>query len=541
MVSADDRVAAEWGAEILRQGGNAVDAAVATAFALAVTRPHYAALGGGGFLVFCPAPGAEGPRPCRVIDYREEAPGAATRDMYVRDGKARTDLSQDGPLAPGVPGTTAGLLLALEKHGTMPRAKLLRRPIELARGGTVFSGHMENAALERWEAMNAEARKLFGCGGAKPCEPGTLLRQPELAKVLEEISRLGAKGFYEGWVARKISEGIRAAGGIMTAEDLAAYRAREREPITGTYRGMEIVTMPPPSAGGTVILQLFRFAELAEASGAFDEGFGSARAIHAVAHGMALGFADRASYFGDPDHVRVPVQGLLAGPYLEKRWKDTYRDGCRAKDLVAGGPTPPPAPGEGTHTTHLSVIDRYGNAVALTTTVNDNFGSGFVPPGTGVVMNNEMDDFAIQAGVPNIFGLVGADANAVAPRKRPLSSMSPTIVRDREGRARISIGAQGGPRITTAVFQALFNRLRFGMALPDAVIAPRFHHQWKPDLLHLEANGFGADARRALAKMGYELKDITASGRMHGIERFPETGRTWGVSDPRAEGGAIAE
>lgn len=543
MVVSDDRVASEWGAEVLRQGGNAVDAAVATALAMAVTRPHYASLGGGGFMVYCPAPKDGKAQSCHTLDYREESPAKAHRDMYIIDGKARGDLSLDGATASGVPGVPAGLMTALEKFGTMPRQKLLTRPIELARKGYLFSAHSEAAAKDRWNVMNPEGKRIFGCGPlkdglpAEPCEPGALIKQPDLAKVLETISKSGAEGFYKGWVAKKIADGIQKSGGYITEEDLAHYRAKWRDPVRTEYRGNELVSMGPPSAGGATALQMFEYAELAEESGAFDEGYGSARSIQALTHAMSLAFADRAEIFGDPDHVNVPIQKLLSQDYIQKRWKETFKPGQANWPKSAGLSV---LPKESPNTTHFSVVDRHGNAVAITTTVNNNFGSAFVPPGTGVVMNDEMDDFSIQPGVPNLFGLVGTEANAIGPRKRPLSSMSPTIVRDAQGNARLVIGAQGGPRITTAVFLALFHRLRFNMGFTDAVIAPRFHHQWKPMTLMLESNGFSAETREALRKMGYDVVDMSTSGKLHAIERFPN-GRTWGVPDPRAEGAAVAE
>ncbi len=534
MVVADDADAAAWGVEILRRGGNAVDAAVATAFFMAVSRPHFASLGGGGFILYCPKPVEGRAERCETIDYREQAPERATRDMFVRDGKARTDLSQDGALASGVPGVTAGLLLALEKYGSRPRHEVLSRPIEIAKRGTPMTGHMESVALERWDAMNSEARRIWGCGGSKPCEPGVVVKQPELARVLEEIRAKGAAGFYRGWVAQKIAQGIRAENGILRESDLGSYEPRVRKTVSARYLGMEVISMPPPSAGGTTLLQMLRYAELADDAGMFEAGFWSAPAIHALTHGMSLAFADRAKHFADPASMKVSVESLLARDYLDDRWDATFKKGSAAIPADAGVPV-----AGGSQTTHFSVIDRQGNAVAVTTTVNDNFGSGFVPPGTGVVMNNEMDDFAIQPGVPNSFGLVQGEGNAIVPGRRPLSSMSPTIVRDEAGQTRIVIGAQGGPKITSSVFLALIKRLRFRMSIQEAVITPRFHHQWKPVELMLEP-GFGAETREELAGMGYSLKDIAISGKMTALERYPN-GRVWGVSDPRAEGAAVAE
>lgn len=557
MVSADDLLAADWGTEIMRRGGNAVDAAVATAFMLAVTRPHYGALGGGGFMVICPKPKGETPTPCTTIDYREMAPASAHRDMYVVDGKPRTDLSQDGALASGVPGVTAGLLLALEKHGTMSRDKVLGKPILTARQGFRISGRFESVATMRWSAFNREAKKIFGCFNRaakpgeeklKPCGAGYLLRQPDLAKVLAEISKHGAKGFYEGWVADKLIAGLKQGGGTMVKEDLALYQAKFREPLIAKLGNLEIVSMGPPSSGGAILAMAMKYAQIADESGELDQGWNSAQSVHALTHALSLAFADRAKYFGDPDFVKVPLESMLSVPYLEGRWNGTFKRGRANLPAEAGEPTLAATfkhglngSDAGMSTTHFSVVDREGNAVALTTTVNDNFGSGFVPPGTGVVMNNEMDDFSIQPGTPNQFGLIGAEANAVAARKRPLSSMTPTVVRDEKGNARIAIGAQGGPRIASSTFLALINRLRFGLSIADAVSVPRFHHQWRPSELMLEQYGFPQELRDELKGRGYATKEVAASARMHAIERFPSSGKIWGVSDPRAEGGVSVE
>ncbi len=535
MVVSDDEQASKWGAEILRQGGNAVDAAVATAFALSVTRPHYASLGGGGFFLFCRSK----PEPCQIIDYRERAPLGAKTDMYVNSsGKADTKLSQDGALASGVPGAAAGLLMALEKFGTFPRQRLLKTPIELARRGIRVSTYTEFAANDRWEAMNPEARRIFGCGSERQaCPAGTWLKQLDLARVLERISREGRKGFYEGQVARQLIAGLRASGGVFTDADLRSYEPRVRTPLTGRFSGLDIVTMPPPSSGGFLLLSMMGYAERADREGALSGGYGSVSTIHSLAHGMSLAFADRASFFGDPDFVKVPVTELLSSAYLDSRWK-TFRKGHQA--LPTGAGTLSPVGGDGPHTTHFSVIDREGNAVAITTTINDNFGSAFVPPGTGIVMNNEMDDFSIQPGVPNMYGLIGGDANAVAPGKRPLSSMTPTIVRETDGKVRFVLGAAGGPMIPTGVFLSLLNRLRFGMSFTDSVAAARIHHQWSPKDLRVEPAFMIPEVRSGLEALGYEIKAAKGRGRIHGVERFSD-GRVWGVPDPRGEGYAARE
>ncbi len=536
MVSADDPEAAAWGAEILRRGGNAIDAAVATAFALAVTRPDYGSLGGGGFLLFCPAKKPN----CTAIDYRERAPARATRDMYIKDGKPNTDLSQVGALASGVPGVTAGLLYALEKFGTKKRAEILVKPIALAREGYAWGSTQESTAEEQWDTFNAEAKRVLGCdrvvAGKKTrthCLTGTRVKQPDLAKVLTEISRRGRDGFYRGWVAKKIVAGIAAAGGILSEKDLAEYAATAREPVTGRFKEFEIVSMPPPSSGGVILLQLFKYMEMASRDGKLKDGWGSARSIHAMTHALSLAFADRTKYFGDADFFKVPITQLLSPGYLTDRWK-TFN----AKKAAL--PAEPGEIREPAETTHFSVIDAQGNAVALTTTVNESFGSGFIPPGTGIVMNNEMDDFSIQPGVPNLFGLIGAEANAVQAGKRPLSSMSPTIVRRGDGEVMISIGAAGGPRIISSVFQVLLARLEWNMSLPEAMAAGRIHHQWKPAALRLERGVFAAEVVKALSDIGYtvEISDRSLAVS-HAVERFGN-GVTWGVGDPRSEGAGVA-
>jgi gamma-glutamyltranspeptidase/glutathione hydrolase len=535
MVVADDRDAASWGAEILRKGGNAVDAAVATAFAMSVTRPHFAALGGGGFMVYCPAP-TEGKTPsCSTIDFREKAPLASKKDMYLRNGKTDSKLSQDGALASGVPGNVSGWLIALQRFGKLPRAKLLERPIEWAEKGIRVSTHTERAALDRWEDMNAESKRIFGCGNPKvPCPVGTLLLQTDLANTLREISKKGSAGFYQGWVAKKIVAGLNASGGIFQEKDLADYQPELRTPLVGHFHGLEIITMPPPSSGGVVLLQMMDFMDRAREGKLLTGGIGASQSLIAETYAMSLAFADRTEHLGDPSFYPVPLSGLLDTAYLDSRWK-TFDPKHPQVASGAGKPSVEP-----THTTHLSVIDRAGNAVAMTVTVNDNFGSGFVPPGTGIVMNNQMDDFSAQPGVPNLFGLVGAEANSIQPGKRPLSSMTPTIVRDAHGVVKIAIGAAGGPKIITAVFQSLLNRLEFGLSLVDAVSAPRIHHQWKPESVRYEKSGISADVLEALKKAGYSLVESDRLGVIHAVERLPNT-RVVGAPDPRGEGAAVAE
>ncbi len=569
MVVSDDPIASEWGAETLRRGGNAVDAAVATAFALSVTRPHYASLGGGGFIVYCPAPLGDQVPECKTIDFREKAPQSAYRDLYVKNGKAESSLSRDGALASAVPGIPAGLLKSIESWGSQTRQKLLEYPIQLAQKGFRFTPHEEVAAAQRWEAMNLETKKLFGCPqtaptkdqtslsrssknqarklantpglqppsinppGLRPCPPGTVVQQKDLAQVLTEISHRGRAGFYEGWVAKRIVEGLHQSGGIITETDLKSYEPQFREPILSEFQGLQVVSMPPPSSGGIVLAQLLGYAEQAQKAGLFKSGFSAPETIHAIAHAMSLGFRDRAHFLGDPDSVSLP-DFLLSPDYLKRQW-DSFRP-----DHASLAKEEPSIEEKHPQTTHLSALDSKGNMVAMTLTINDNFGSGFTPPGTGVVMNNQMDDFSIQTGVPNLYGLVGKEANAVGPGKRPLSSMTPTILREKSGRVKIAIGAAGGPRIITSVYLSLINHFLFKMSLRDAVSAPRFHQQWVPKTLLIERNGLAQVITEDLKRLGYTTEETWTLGKVHAVELLPN-GRSSGAPDPRGEGAAVAE
>ncbi len=539
MVVSDDPVASAWGAEILRKKGNAIDAAVATAFTLSVTRPHYASLGGGGFIVYCPHPKKNQPAACQTLDYREKAPIHVNQDMFFQNGKIEPSLSQNGALASGTPGVTAGLLMALEKWGTLPRSVVLSEPIRLAKRGFLFSTHSESAALDRWSFMNDAAKKIFGCGiesvtPKSPCLPGTLIIQSDLAQVLEAISKQGVPGFYRGAIPKKIVDQIQKAGGILSLEDFHQYEPRLRDPLRGEFKDFEIISMPPPSSGGIAILQLLGYAERAEKNGVLQDGYGSVNTIHALVHSMAHTFADRASALGDPDFLTIPLSHLLSTQYLDEQWKtfNLEKANIPKKSNINSH--------ESQHTTHLSVIDSDGNAVSLTTTINNNYGSGFVPSGTGVVMNDTLDDFSIEAGVPNLFGLIGNDANSIQPNKRALSSMSPTIIRDKKGNSVLIIGAAGGPRIITSVFLSIVNRFKFGMSLIDAVSFPRFHQQWNPLEIYMEQSGFSLETRTLLQKKGYSIIEVPSLGKVHALEKLPN-GRTSGAADPRGEGAAQAE
>lgn len=541
MVSSEDREASEWGVEMLRRGGNAVDAAVATAFYLSVSRPYYAALGGGGFMVYCPAPKKGTKQNCTTLDFRETAPAAAKRDMYLINGQAKPELSEVGPLAIATPGNVDGYTTAVTKYGRLRLAKLLERPIKAAINGVPMTAYLAERLNEYWKTFSPTLQKNFSCGksaGAlRPCKVREKIVQNDLARVLTEISRKGRSGFYEGWVAQKIAADIKKAGGILSVDDLKNFHSKERAAVVGNYQDLEIVGMPPPSSGGLLMLQLFRYLDLARQDKALVDGFGSASTIHSMATAMSLAFADRKEYLGDPEFSNVPVSELSSKTYLDARWKKYYSP---SKFTLAETTRLEPAR-SGINTTHISAIDAEGNAVSMTITVNSPYGSGFMPEGTGLVMNNEMNDFNVLPATGDRFALVSGARNEIAPGKRPLSSMSPTIVRDATtGMPEIVIGGQGGPYITTAVFSTLVNRLVFGMSIVDSVIAARVHHQWKPNVLQMESNSFGIETINALKKKGHEIKIIDFSARLHALERLP-SGEVWGAADPRTEGSAVAE
>lgn len=536
MVAADDHQAAQWGTEILNRGGNAVDAAVATAFGMAVTRPHYAALGGGGFMVYCPAPKNGLAGECSVLDFREKAPLAAEKDMYVRNGKADTTLSQQGALASGTPGVPAGLISALSQFGTKKLSQVLSEPIQWAKQGITVSAHTETALKLSWKTFNPEARLIFSCNkkSSEPCKSGDTLTQKDLSKTLLLVSKTGHDGFYRGVTAKRIASAMKMDGGIISEADLASYKPQVRKPILGKFKDYEIVTMPPPSSGGILLVQLLKYFEFAHNASHVDESPISVRTLHSKAHAMSLAFSDRTKHLGDSDFYSVPTNTLISETYLRSRWKSFNPDKALLPD-APGEPLNEPA-----QTTHLSVVDSAGNAVAMTLTVNGYFGSGYVPKGTGIVMNNEMDDFSLQPGVPNMFGLVGSEANSIAPGKRPLSSMSPTIVRDSGGNVRLSLGAAGGPRIITSVYQTIVNRLHFGMSLTDSVAVARIHHQWRPQQVFFEMHRFSPDTLSKLKSMGYELIEKEGLAVVHAVERTPN-GQVFGAADPRGEGVALGQ
>ena len=500
MVVAQESRAAMIGAEVLKRGGNAVDAAVAVGFAMAVTYPRAGNIGGGGFMVIHLAKGKRGPAQDIAIDYRETAPAATTRETFLdTKGEADPAKSRDQGLGIGVPGTVAGLTHALEKYGSgkFKLAQLITPAIDLARNGYKVGDEFEDtgrSSITRMAKWPSTA-KLFLKPDGSLIARGTQLVQTDLATTLEAISKNGPRAFYEGPVAEKIAAAVREAGGLMTAEDLKNYKAVERPVLRGTYRGLRIVSMPPPSSGGVVLLEMLNMLE------GFRLKAGDPDSAHLLIETMRYAYADRAHLLGDPDFVKVPIAGLLSKRYAASLRAKIDRQRATPSDKIK---TADPASFEGNNTTHYSVLDRFGNAVANTYTLNLSYGVGMIAEGTGVLLNNELDDFAAAPGVPNAFGLVGYEANEPGPNKRPLSSMTPTIVLH-NGRPLIVTGSPGGSRIITAVLQVLLNVIDHRMSIAEAVQAPRIHHQWKPDETMVEA-GVPESLVKALQARGHSVK-----------------------------------
>lgn len=528
MVVSGHPEASRVGAEVLRAGGNAVDAAVATGFALAVTLPYAGNVGGGGFMVVRLADGT-----ATTIDFRETAPAAASRDMFLDEaGEPVRERSTTGHLASGVPGTVAGLLLALERYGSAERARVLDPAIELAEGGFALTERQArrfNRYRRDFLRFPSTAR-YFVKPDSSYWVPGEAFVQRDLAAVLRRIREDGRDGFYRGRTAELIVAEMERGGGLITLDDLARYEARERPPLRGTYRGHRILTMGPPSSGGIVLLQLLNAVEPVDLGRL---GFQSVGAVHRVAEASRRAFADRAEWIGDPDFEAVPVQGLVSKAYMRSRMAGFNPHRATPSERVGAG-RPPGA--EPTETTHVSVVDAEGNAVSLTLTINDWYGSKVVVDGAGFFLNDEMDDFTAKPGAPNLWGSVTGARNAVAPSKRMLSSMTPTIVEDAEGRLALVLGTPGGTTIPTTVFQILTSVLDFGLSLPEAVEAPRFHHQWDPDRLFYE-RGFEEAVAEALREMGHEMERRGgSSGAVAAILVRHEPARALlGAFDPRRD------
>jgi gamma-glutamyltranspeptidase / glutathione hydrolase len=524
MVSSQDALATRVGVEILEQGGNAVDAAVAVGFALAVTLPRAGNIGGGGFMIVHRADRNE----TRALDFRETAPASMTRNVYLNDkGEADLGRSQDTGLGIGIPGTVAGLAMALERFGSgqFTFGKLIQPAVELAREGFIvgddlaFSLKQAEARLKRHDA----SARIFATSEGAMLPRGALLQQADLAATLYGIALAGPKAFYEGPVAEKMMKAVNAAGGKWTLDDLKSYKAVERDVVRGSYRGHDIASMPPPSSGGVHLVQILNMLEGFDLKAA---GHNSADGIHLFAEASKLAYADRSEYLGDPDFVKVPVKGLTSKKYAETLRAQIDPAKTRpGKDIKPGKPQP----FESDQTTHYSVIDRDGNAVSCTYTLNFSYGVGMVADGTGILMNNELDDFAAKPGVPNAYGLVGGDANAPGPGKRPLSSMSPTIV-FKAGKPFLVTGSPGGSRIITTVLQVVSNVIDHEMNIAEATEAVRVHHQWLPDELRVE-RGLSVDTIRLLQAKGHKVSVQQAMGSTHSILMTP-TGFE-GASDQR--------
>ena len=522
--------AARAGLGVLRAGGNAVDAAVATALALAVTHPQAGNLGGGGFMLIRMADGR-----AAAIDFREKAPGAAGRDMYLRDdGSVDPEKSLIGATAAGVPGSPAGLLHAHQHFGSgkVSLQRLADPAIELAEDGFEVDHFLAGALFEKRAKLGrfAATREVF-FDGDRPLGLGERLIQRDLAETIRRFAEGGFDGFYKGETAERIVRQMRNLGGYISRADLAAYRPAEREPLVGTYRGYQILGFPPPSSGGVAVQQMLNILEHDDLSAA---GHGSARATHLIVEAMRRAYADRSRWLGDPDFYPVPVEGLVAKGYA-KRLRATIAD-----DRVAAVVPGSPAGGkESDDTTHFSVVDADGNAVTCTTTINSTFGAALVAEGLGFFWNNEMDDFSAKPGTPNQFGLVGGEANAIAPGKRMLSSMTPTMVL-RDSEPLLVLGSPGGGRIINTVLQVILNVVDFDLPLREAVAAPRIHHQWLPEHVSWERLAVNPDVQKALEAIGHRFAERPRSiGRCQAI-RIRADGTRVAVSDPRSGGTAVA-
>ncbi len=527
IVGSTETHASAAGIEVLRAGGNAVDAAVAVGFALAVTHPEAGNLGGGGFMVIRFADGK-----ATSIDYREVAPARATRDMFLDEqGNAVADRSRVGPLAAGVPGSVAGLLHAHKQYGRLPLSRVMAPAIALARDGFVVSLEMARsfqAAAGKLSKFPATVAAFFGSDGIPPAE-GDRLVQPDLAKTLTLIARSGADAFYRGPIAELITREMQASGGLIVRSDLERYAPKERAPVTGTFRDYQIVSMPPPSSGGVALIELLNILEGFPLA---SYGQNASRTIHLMVEAERRVYADRSQWLGDPEFFPVPVPGLLSKAYASSLRNTISETRATPSSSIQAGQ---PREYEHSETTHYSVVDADGNAVSTTTTLNGAYGNGQVVAGAGFLLNNEMDDFSAKPGSPNMFGLLGGEANAVAPGKRMLSSMTPTIVA-KDGRTVLVLGSPGGGRIITTVLQVLLNVVEFGMDVQEAVDAPRFHHQWYPDSVMIEKQGFSADVVTALAALGHGVEVVSDMGDVHAIQIDPATGLRLGASDPRSDG-----
>lgn len=526
VVTAEKR-ASRVGRNILQQGGNAVDAAVAVQFALAVTLPRAGNIGGGGFMVVQLADGTS-----RALDFREQAPLQADEDMYMREGEYVPKLSREGGLASGVPGVVDGMIKALNKYGNLSLNQVIQPAIELAREGYLLSYKQAKALNDNTKIF----KKYEGSTGyfiqsdSTQWKEGDLFQQSDLARTLQRIADGGRLGFYEGKTADLLVKEMEKQGGIISHEDLRNYESVWRDPIQTFFNGYELYVMPPPSSGSIAIAQILDMLQPYDLK---EMGFNSAKYVHLVAETMRRAFADRAHFLGDPDFVDIPQAELLDPTYNRERMESFNWESASSSDDIGHGDIPFR---ESTETTHFSIIDEEGNAVAVTTTLNGSFGSKVAVSGAGFLLNNEMDDFTAEPGEPNMFGLIQGKANAIEPEKRMLSSMSPTIV-TRNDSIRMVLGAAGGPRIITATLHSFINMAVFEMDPAEAVSAPRFHHQWMPDKLYYEKFGLSPDTQRLLEVKGHTLSPSDGLGRAH-IIFVDDDGFKLGAPDPRGDGRA---
>lgn len=521
MVTTQHALASQVGADIIAAGGNAVDAAVAVGFALAVVLPRAGNLGGGGFMLIHLAEENK----TIALDYREMAPAAATRDMFLDEhGNVDPHRARFSLLSAAVPGTVAGLVHAQEKYGQLKLKQVLTPAIRLAQDGFAVTHDLADrlSTSVHLKANAATLNAYFKADGS-PYQPGEILRQPDLAWSLKQIWRNGAAAFYSGKIADKIVAEMSANGGLITHNDLTNYRVVEREPVTGSYRGYEILSMPPPSSGGVHVVQILNILENFPMA---DFGAGSAASIHHMAEAMKYAYADRSQYLGDPDFVTVPVAELTDKVYGNQLASMIDARKARPSSEIRPGAGLRP---ESPNTTHYSIADAQGNLVANTYTLNFSFGSGITVPGTGILLNNEMDDFSAKPGTPNAYGLVGTDANQIEPHKRPLSSMTPTLV-FKDGKPVLVTGSPGGSRIITTVLQNIVNVIDYDMNVAQAVSSPRFHHQWQPDVLYLEP-GFSPDTQALLRQRGYQVENVRTMGSAQSV--MIGKGLFFGAADPR--------
>lgn len=521
MVATEQALATQIGVDILKRGGNAIDAGVAVGFALAVVLPNAGNIGGGGFMMIHDAKTGKD----IALDFRETAPAGASRDMYLdSQGNVVAGRSLYTHLASGVPGSVAGFAHALKKHGTMSLAEVISPAIKLAENGFTVSANLalmlnaEQKNMDKWDSTKA----IFFKDG-RPLKAGEKLVQKDLAKSLKLIARQGPSAFYEGDIAKKIVAEMKANNGLITMDDLKKYTIVEREPVKGTYRGYEVLSMPPPSSGGIHIIQIMNMLERYPLKA---YGANSAQTIHLMAETMKLAYADRAEHLGDPDFVKVPVKGLISRAYADALAQKINPDRATPSSEIKPGM---PQSYESDQTTHYSIVDKNGNMVATTYTLNTNFGNTIVAAGTGILLNNQMDDFSAKPGVPNAYGLVGGEANAIKAAKRPLSSMSPTFVL-KDGKPFFITGTPGGARIITTTLQTILNVIDHDMNVAEALTAPRIHHQWAPDELRIE-KGISVDTLNILKTKGQNISLQPAMGRAQSIQ-IRQDG-FYGYSDPR--------